>query len=154
MPAHFCRLRASAVSSKRQDRRGDNVNEITVREYGRLTTADIKSTLDEAQVSPSAFQWVCRVSENLSASGAALVQIEGRQWLRLDNYVGVIETPCGTRIEILPKYLDAGDDVSRARHLLIRMLERALGLPDREVGPAVLHTFKAPLGELAHGPLP
>jgi 5-methylcytosine-specific restriction enzyme subunit McrC len=122
--------------------------QITVREYARLTTRRIPSTtLDEAQISPSAFQWVCRCSENLSASGAALVKFESPQSLRLDNYVGVIETPCGTRIEILPKQFDAGDDKDRARRLLIRMLERARDLPTREVGHAELHAFNAPLGE-------
>jgi 5-methylcytosine-specific restriction enzyme subunit McrC len=125
--------------------------EITVREYARLTTTNITSTLDEAQVSPSAFQWVCQCGEKLSATGAGLVKFESPQCLRLEHYVGVIETPCGTRIEILPKYFDVGDDINRARHLLIRMLDRSLDLPNREVGPAVLHSFKAPLGEWLMG---
>jgi 5-methylcytosine-specific restriction enzyme subunit McrC len=126
-------------------------HEITVREYARLTTTNITSTLDEAQVSPSAFKALCQCSEDLSERGAALVQVESQQWLRLDNYVGVIETSCGTRIEILPKHVDAGNDISRARQLLIRMLEGALDLPAREVGPAALHTFKVPLREWLMG---
>src|ERR1700682_3413942 len=98
MQARFDRFRASEALSMRHDDRSGIVNhEITVREYARLTTTNIKSTLDEAQVSPSAFKSVCQCSEALSARGPALVQIENPQWLRLDNYVGVIETPCGTR---------------------------------------------------------
>jgi len=46
--------------------------------------------------------------ERLRKAGAGLVQLEGRRWLRLDNYVGVIEAPDGTRIEILPKTFDEG----------------------------------------------
>ena len=69
--------------------------EVTVREYARLTTASIvESTLDKAQISSSAFHWICQCSENLSASGAALVRIESRESLRLDNYVGVIPDLC------------------------------------------------------------
>jgi 5-methylcytosine-specific restriction enzyme subunit McrC len=120
---------------------------ITVHEYARLTTVDVQSTLDEARISSSAFQSVCQLSVNLSKQGAALVKIESLQRVRLDNYIGVIETPCGTRIEILPKIFGADDDVNRTRELLVRMLERALDLPTREVGPAILHTFKGPLTE-------
>jgi 5-methylcytosine-specific restriction enzyme subunit McrC len=126
--------------------------DITVREYARLTTASVEPDLDQAQVSASVFRWLCQYNESLKASGAsALVQIESRQWLRLSNYVGVIETPGGTRIEILPKHFDAGDDIHRARQLLIRMLEGALDLPAKEVGPATLHTFKVPLREWLMG---
>jgi len=123
-------------------------HEITVREYARLTTVDIQPSLDQAQITPSAFKWVCQRSEILRAGGgSALVQLESQQWLRLDNYVGVIETPCGTHIEILPKHFDSGDDIKRSRQLLVRMLEGALDLPERKIGPAALQTFKVPLTE-------
>ena len=119
-----------------------------MREYARLTIANIETNLDQAQLSASAFRWLSQYNEKLKASGAeALAQVESRQWLRLDNYVGVIETPCGTRIEILPKHFDAGDDVTRSRALLIRMIQGALDLPTREVGPAALETFRVPLPE-------
>ncbi|RML43062.1 hypothetical protein APX70_00724, partial [Pseudomonas syringae pv. maculicola] len=52
---------------------------VTVREYARLTTVNIaNSTLDVAQVSPSAFDWLCETSSRFSKAGAALVQVEGR----------------------------------------------------------------------------
>jgi len=121
---------------------------VTVREYAHLTTESVQQNLDQALITPSAFRWLCRYSENLTNSGSeALVRVENSHWLQLDNYVGVIETPCGTHIEILPKHFDGGDDKQRARNVLIRMLERALDLPVKEVGPAELHTFKAPLRE-------
>lgn len=71
----------------------------------------------------------------------------GRKWLRLDNYVGVIETPCGTRIEILPKHSGQNDDIRSMRRLLIRMLTSALNLKSREAGQTSLQTFNVPLPE-------
>ncbi|WP_025994729.1 McrC family protein [Pseudomonas viridiflava] len=121
---------------------------ITVREYARLTTSHIHSpTLDIAQVSPSAFDWLCELNARFSKAGAALVQIEDRRWLKLDNYVGVLETPCGTRIEILPKHFEDGDCIQQSRALLKRMIQKSLDLPTRKVGAAALQRFDAPLTE-------
>ncbi|MEE4997442.1 McrC family protein [Pseudomonas alliivorans] len=121
---------------------------ITVREYARLTTSHIHSpTLDIAQVSPSAFDWLCELNARFSKAGAALVQIEDRRWLKLDNYVGVIETPCRTRLEILPKHFEDGDCIRQSRALLKRMIQKSLDLPTRKVGAAALQRFDAPLTE-------
>lgn len=121
---------------------------VVVREYARLTTAPVaQPTLDQAQIPESAFEWLCKESARLRQSGASLVQLDDRRWLRLDNYVGVIEAPCGTRIEILPKCLDGADEVERARHVLRKMLSRCLNLPTRETGPTNIQTFSAPLTE-------
>lgn len=124
---------------------------ITVREYARLTTDAVEPSLDRAQVSASAFDWLCKQSESFSQAGAALVQVEGRQWLRLDSYVGVLETPCGTRLEILPKHFEDGDCEVQSRALLRRMIQRSLNLKPREVGPAVLELYNAPLSEWVMG---
>lgn len=121
---------------------------ITVREYARLTTSHIHSpTLDIAQVSPSAFDWLCELNARFSKAGAALVQVEDRRWLKLDNYVGALETPCGTRIEILPKHFEDGDCIQQSRALLKRMIQKSLDLPTRKVGAAALQRFDAPLTE-------
>ncbi|MGR4932750.1 McrC family protein [Bradyrhizobium sp. CAR08] len=121
---------------------------VTVREYARLTSGTLTDpSLDRQQVSQSAFDWLCRLSSTLRKSGASLVELEDRKWLRLDNYVGVIETPCGTRIEILPKHLEEGESLDAARSLLIKMLSATLDLPVREVGVSSLQKFDAPLNE-------
>lgn len=96
---------------------------ITVREYARLTVDAVEPTLDRAQVSASAFDWLCQQSASFSRAGAALVQVEGRRWLKLDSYVGVLETPCGTRLEILPKHFDSGDCEVQSRALLRRLIQ-------------------------------
>jgi 5-methylcytosine-specific restriction enzyme subunit McrC len=122
---------------------------ITVREYARLTTAAIeKPSLGQATVSLSAFDYLCKLSVECRKTGASLVQEEGRTSLRLDNYVGVIETPCGTMLEILPKYVDEASDAAASRQLLCRMLQAILNLPaPREVGVADVAQFKRPLHE-------
>lgn len=121
--------------------------QVVVREHARLGTTPVTASLDQATVSASAFDWLCRESSRLRKSGAALVQIDDRRWLRLDNYVGVIQTPCGTRIEILPKHVDGAQDASSSRRLLRRMLARCLDLTPRESTPTDILAFDAPLSE-------
>jgi 5-methylcytosine-specific restriction enzyme subunit McrC len=129
---------------------------VVVREYARLTTervdeASTENTLDRAQISQSAFDWVCKLNQNFNAAGASLAIVEGRTWLRLDKHVGVIETPCGTRIEILPKHHESGDVIQESRTLLRRMIATSFDLPAREVGAADLQLFNAPLTEWVMG---
>lgn len=121
---------------------------VVVREYARLTTAAVPyDSLDVARVPESAFDWLCEESARLRKSGAALVKVDDRYSLRLDSYVGVIETPCGTRIEILPKTVEHGDNRDAARLLLRRMLARCLDVPAHETSPTNIQTFDAPLTE-------
>lgn len=121
---------------------------VTVREHARLTTGPVPAgSLDEASIPVSAFDWLCRESQRHRAGGAPLVQMEDRRWLRLDNYVGVLESPCGTRIEILPKHVHGETDVASARKVLVQMLRHGLRLPFRDTGPTALETFDAPVSE-------
>jgi 5-methylcytosine-specific restriction enzyme subunit McrC len=131
-------------------------NCITVREYAQLTTSDIPSSLERAQVSPADFDWICRLNTGFCKNGAALLQAEGQISLCLDNYVGVIETPGGTQIEILPKTTigtteNPEDEIKRSRRLLIRMLQANIDLPSRETQDANISLFEAPLSEWVMG---
>ncbi|RYJ11932.1 restriction endonuclease [Rahnella variigena] len=119
---------------------------ITVREFARLTTSSIESTLDRAHIPASAFDYLCKLASSFKG-GTGLLQVEDRAWLKLDNYVGVIETPCGTRIEILPKSFMAEDCIIKARKLLRKMIEASFDLPTRHVGEASLELFNTPLSE-------
>lgn len=122
---------------------------IVVREYARLTTDAVESTLDQATVSTSAFEWLCNLAANFSRSGASLLHLENRRWLRLDNYVGILETPCGTLLEILPKHTDESDEqaIEASRQLLTKMLAVALDLPVRTTDKTEIQTFHHPLLE-------
>lgn len=124
------------------------MKKIIVREYARLTVDPIDAhSMDRAQVSATAFEWLCSLGSTFSAGGAQLVEVENRRWLRLDNYVGVIETPCGTSIEILPKIAEGPQSQESSRRLLVRMIRAAMDLPVREAGEASLDRFDAPLTE-------
>ncbi|PQV44931.1 McrC family protein [Paraburkholderia sp. BL21I4N1] len=123
---------------------------LTVREFARLTTSAVPTTLDQAQVTDADFEWLCEISARMrTQSGAHILHIDGRRWLRLDNYVGVLESPGGLRVEILPKHVERIDSqtVRCARVLLRRMLEASMNLTPREGGEAALDQFDHPLTE-------
>lgn len=121
---------------------------LTIREHGRLTSSPVaKPSLYEATISEADFDWLCKLSSSFRSGGAPLVQVDDRKWLRLDNYVGFLETPDGTCIEILPKHCQGEDTVLASRALLRKMIQSALHLPTREVGAADLSLFDAPLSE-------
>lgn len=122
---------------------------VVVREYARLTIDSVASSLDQATVSPSAFAWLCELASRFNKNGAPLLQVESRRWLKLDSFVGVVETPCGTIVEILPKHTDRSDPdaVKNARALLIKMLIVALDLPVRITEKSDIQTFRHPLLE-------
>jgi 5-methylcytosine-specific restriction enzyme subunit McrC len=65
----------------------------------------------------------------------------------MDNFVGIVETPCGTTVEILPKHHDTGSPEETSRALLARMIQAALDLPVRQTGPADITLFQSPLSE-------
>ncbi|QSX28574.1 McrC family protein [Shewanella cyperi] len=121
---------------------------VVVREYARLTSSYLAhSTLDEAQVSQTAFDWLCELSSGFSRSGAKLMQLENQHWLKLDSFVGVLESPCGQVIEILPKHFDEGDCERQSRDLLKKLIASSLELNCREAEEAGLKLYDAPLAE-------
>ncbi len=121
---------------------------IVVREYARLTTSPVaQPSLEEAQISQTAFDWLCELAAGFRRSGAQLLQVDGRQWLRLDSHVGVLESPCGQVIEILPKHHDDGDCEPSSRRLLCKLIASSLDLTSREVDEAGLQLFDTSLSE-------
>ncbi|ELW84374.1 TPA: McrC family protein [Acinetobacter nosocomialis] len=129
---------------------------ITVREYAYISIARTgcpESTIDHAYISASAFDHLCELSASFSKHGAKVFELAGRRKLRLDQYVGVIETKCGTRIEILPKHVDINLNesnetaIEKERELLKKMLKVSLHLPYRDAGEANLSRFKQPIHE-------
>jgi 5-methylcytosine-specific restriction enzyme subunit McrC len=117
-----------------------------VREFARLTLDPSPGSLDWAMIPPSAFQWLVEQARGGPLT-PGLVSLEGPRSLKVLNYVGVLETPCGTRIEILPKYTDADENVEDARRLLVSMVMEALQLKPRQGTMSEISTFKLPLPE-------
>lgn len=122
---------------------------VVVREYARLTTMAVSQSLEQATVSASAFDWLCNLSASFRQSGASLLHIEDTRWLKLDSFVGVVETPCGTLLEILPKHTEdnSEDAAVGARKLLVKMLKCALDLPVRTTEKTDIQMFEHPLLE-------
>lgn len=118
-----------------------------MREYAKLTTASCTPSLDTHQVSVSAFAWLCKLQGRLSKGGARLLEIEGQSWLRLNSLVGVVQTPCGTTLEVLPKTFSDASDVHSSRKLLCKMVAALLDLPGKETSTAALERFNVPLTE-------
>lgn len=124
--------------------------DFTVREYAFISVAYEgcpDSSLDHVYIPEKAFDHLCELSASFSKHGAKVFELAGRRKLKLDQYVGVIETPCGTRIEILPKHVELDSENEEAvklkeRNLLQKMLRVSLHLSSREVGAASLNRFK------------
>ncbi|POO53911.1 McrC family protein [Agrobacterium rosae] len=118
----------------------------TVREFARLTTRQVSSSLDRASISASAFDWLLRYGRG-NEEDLPFVQISSPDTISLQNYVGVIETPCGTRIEILPKHVSETSDLTSIRSLLIKMITESLNLLPRRAGNADVAAFHMPMTE-------
>lgn len=69
-----------------------------------------KNSLESAYISQSAFDAICDLSATFSKQGVKVFELAGRKRIKLDQYVGIIETACGTRIEILPKHIVVGEE--------------------------------------------
>ena len=117
-----------------------------VREFARLTVEPTLQSLDHATIAPSAFHWLAEHASG-GPSLPGIVALVSPRTLRVLNYVGVVETPCGTRIEILPKYTQSDEEVEDARRLLVSMVMEALRLKPRQGTMSEISTFKLPLPE-------
>lgn len=72
--------------------------DFTVREYAFISVAYEgcpTSGLDHAYIAEKAFEHLCELSASFSKHGTKVFELAGRRKLKLDQYVGVIETPCG-----------------------------------------------------------
>jgi 5-methylcytosine-specific restriction enzyme subunit McrC len=120
---------------------------VTVREYAVLSAAPVPVSLDSAQVSEATFSWLCRLHERFGAGGVKIAEFGGNRSLRLAQYVGVLHSPDGTLIEILPKHVDEENDLEATRRLAVRLISQALDVPARTTEPATLRLLRYPLSE-------
>ncbi len=99
----------------------------------------------DTEVSKSCFDWLVKLSENEEKSFAA-IKTKKQNLLKVANYVGVLQSPCGTTIEILPK--TTSDTIEehekiKLREKLIELISISQRLP-LESDPANLQTIKNP----------
>lgn len=74
-----------------------------------------------------------------------------RKAIQVRNYVGILQTPCGTRIEILPKIFtnpESSESLQATRFVLIKMLRCLRDSPFKSAGHANIADAKMPLLEV------
>ena len=126
----------------------------SLREYGTVVEGNCfdQRGLDEIQVPTLVFQELVDLSLQFKKNGVSILHLETQRRLKVDNYVGIIQTKCGNVIEILPKHVEDNLEqeaiLENERALLKKMLLALWNLPKpREAGQASLQTFPMPLNE-------
>ena len=129
----------------------NKVNNVSVREFALLTNGGNNHSIDCHSIPKSAFEWLLANGVSNGDSQRELVKAKryGKSIaLQVINFVGVLETPCKTRIEILPKTsTDTCDPVS-ARKTLLKMLASVETLKLEEFQQSQLQLLKQPLYDL------
>ena len=123
---------------------------VVVREYAELTTAPVENSLSRAHIPKSCFDWLLEKQDNFKKSGKPLFKPVGARTLKLDSYVGFLQSPCGTSVEILPKHFRNSPDQNELEHsrkILMRMIAVSLNLPSLEAGVADINLLRFPLPE-------
>lgn len=109
---------------------------LSIFEFDKLIERESENALEKpdepTRIPKITFQWLWEQCQRISEQG-------GPAWLKLDawrghpavkvvNYVGVIQTPDGSQIEVLPKI---GEHIGteEARRLLLKMLKYLPGFP-------------------------
>lgn len=125
--------------------------EITIREYGLLVKGGNSRDIGCSSISASAFEWLLINGQSINEKGRELVRIkrQGKSIaLQVVNFVGVLDTPCGTRIEILPKVATNDEDPELARKTLLKMLSVVEKLKLEQFHQSSLKVVKQPLFEI------
>ncbi|MTI13151.1 McrC family protein [Sansalvadorimonas verongulae] len=123
---------------------------LVVREYAELTTVPDKTSLKQTSIPESCFDWLVEQFGGSSTSGKLIVNVTGLRKLKLGSYVGFIQSPCGTSIEILPKHIltaKSENQLEESRKVLLKMIAVSMNLPFQQVGSANLQLMKYPLPE-------
>lgn len=110
--------------------KSDRNLDITIREYDVLLRGGDINVRGGVAISEVDWDWFRDQSAKIVDGPRFLQPVfrSGRQGLQAQNYVGTVEAPGGTRIEILPKLTDLDTDPKLARRTLLKMLRRVLNL--------------------------
>jgi len=126
------------------------INYIPVREYALLLKGGNSCEIDCCSIPDSAFNWLLEHGHSTHEEQRDLIRVKRYQSgvaLQVINYVGVLETPCGTRIEILPKICHSTDSKD-AKKILLKMLETVFKLSLQQFHQSKLQILKRPLFEI------
>lgn len=137
---------------------------LSIREFGfLLNAADHSESIDQplAKTIPKqAYEALMALQVSERAQDADIqpflrpVLYRRKPALQVRNYVGVLQTACGTQIEVLPKLYDgneASHDEETCRNLLLQMLRTLRDSPFKQAGKAHIRDAKMPLLEVYIG---
>lgn len=126
--------------------------DVTIREYGCLGMHGESNGLEYASIDKYAWSWLKDICLNRTGEQSEflrLVSRNGQECLQIRNYVGVLETPSGLQIEILPKTAQSSkQSVEETRLLLWKMLSRINNIAWTESEEAHLRTANRPIIEV------
>lgn len=129
---------------------------ITIYEFDALAAAasGVSDSVGLHSVPTPVFAWLeaqaLRVAEVGEKAWLRLSQRRGRRTVQVTSFVGVIRTPGGYQIEVLPKIRKTDGDED-ARHLLIEMLRCLGGFRHIQTDSAKLVATRMPLLEVFIG---
>ena len=130
-----------------------------IKEYGHLLREQDFSSQEEKAISipkddfDFLESWMCS-SQDADTNHHLFLKpslFKGKRSLQVQSYVGVLQTPSGTQIEILPKiYSGHGQDLGdgQIRNILIRMLGYLRNSPFKQSDRALLLDVSVPLIEV------
>lgn len=128
---------------------------LTIYEFDALApSGSVLSDTDGVHLIPvEVFKWLeeqcLRLAEEGDAAWLRLTQRRGRRVVQVTSYVGVIRSPNGYQIEVLPKVGKAiGGGAEEARQLLIEMLRCLHGFRHVLSDSAKLSAVRMPLLEI------
>lgn len=131
------------------------MNGITIHEFDVLVPPQPEShAADKLACVPAAvYEWLelqcLKISESRTDAWLRLVQRRGRRAVQVTSFVGVIRSPQGFQIEVLPKVGKvAGTNVPETRQLLLNMLCCLPGFRHVETDRAALAATRMPLFEI------
>lgn len=130
------------------------MNSCSIREYGYILSDDNsdqnESSIDCCFVSNADWSFLeqSALSHQKSDRFIRLASRNGKRALQVVNFVGVVSTPSGLHIEILPKTSEASQSIEDTRRMLLRLLYVAEDLPFIEATDASLQLYQRSLPEV------
>jgi len=119
---------------------------LQIREWGKINKGNENVAIDIDNITLKACEW------NFLADiqDAKYLRFSKKDQLQIKGFVGVISTPDGTQIEILPKTNEKSDNdiIDESRTILWRMLRRVNNIKFVESTEADLQIKKQPLLEI------
>lgn len=129
------------------------MRELCIREFAYIIQdeqGNEANQLDLCSVNPKAWKFLedYAYSNDKEKRFIKSISYKGKKAFQVVNFVGVITTPDGTHLEILPKTNENGQDFDETRKLLVRMLFEIDDLTYLETTDASLVLYDKPLPEI------